>query len=233
MFSFLQAIGSDCWQSSSLMTVIGDNFPSSVMESHPALTTYALLICLLYFLIFVENSFIAIVISWKSLFNRLALEDTLANKNLTYAINNTALLCLPLLSLCLYFMNISKLNFVFILAALAAFALVHIGLCLLAGWLKRCPEMMRTLQICDRIYVIVFTTVALLVLLAGRLPFDISASASTIILAAVLFLLFILLSVRSFKIFAENNCSILFWFLYLCTLEILPLALLICALTRI
>ena len=233
MFSFLQAIGSDCWQSSSLMTVIGDNFPSSVMESHPALTTYALLICLLYFLIFVENSFIAIVISWKSLFNRLALEDTLANKNLTYAINNTALLCLPLLSLCLYFMNISKLNFVFILAALAAFALVHIGLCLLAGWLKRCPERMRTLQICDRIYVIVFTTVALLVLLAGRLPFDISASASTIILAAVLFLLFILLSVRSFKIFAENNCSILFWFLYLCTLEILPLALLICALTRI
>ena len=233
MFSFLQAIGSDCWQSSSLMTVIGDNFPSAVMESHPALTTYALLICLLYFLIFVENSFIAILISWKSLFNRLALEDTLANKNLTYAINNTSLLCLPLLSLCLYFMNISKLNFVFILASLAIFVLVHIGCFLLAGWLKRCPELMRTLQICDRIYVIVFTTVALLVLLTGRLPFDIPSAASTIILAVTLFLLFILLSVRSFKIFAENNCSILFWFLYLCTLEILPLALLICALTRI
>lgn len=233
MFSFLQAIGSDCWQSSSLMTVIGDNFPAAVMESHPALTTYALLFCLLYFLIFVENSFIAIVISWKALFNRLALEDTLANKNLTYAINNTAIICLPLLALSLYFLNISQLNFVFILAALACFVLLHIGCFVLAGWLKRCPEMMRTLQICDRIYIIVFTSVALLVLLAGRLPFDLSTSSSTIILAVTLFLMFILLSIRSFKIFKENNCSILFWFLYLCTLEILPLVLLFCALTRI
>ena len=233
MFSFLQAIGSDCWQSSSLMTVIGDNFPATVMESHPALTTYALLFCLLYFLMFVENSFIAIVISWRSLFNRLALEDTLANKNLTYAINNTAILCMPLLALALYFLNVSQLNFIFILAAMAGFVLLHIGLFLLAGWLKRCPEMMRTLQICDRIYVIVFTTVALLVLLAGRLPFDLSAKASAIILAVTLFLLFILLSIRSFKIFKENSCSILFWFLYLCTLEILPLGLLICALIRI
>ena len=77
------------------------------------------------------------------------------------------------------------------LAAIAGFVLVHIGLFLLAGWLKRCPEMMRTLQICDRIYAIVFTTVALLVLLAGRLPFDIPSAASTIILAVTLFLLFI------------------------------------------
>lgn len=233
MFSLLQAIGSDCWQSSELMTVIGDNFPSTVMESHPALTTYALLLCLLYFLIFVENSFIAILLSWRSLFNRLALEDTMANKNLTYAINNTALLCLPLLALAFYFLNISQLNFIFILAMLAGFAVLHIGLMLLTGWLKRCPEMMRTLQICDRVYVIVFTTVALLVLLAGRLPFDLPYAASAIILGVTLLILFILLSVRSFKIFKENNCSILFWFLYLCTLEILPLVLIICALTRI
>ena len=233
MFSFLQAIGSDCWQSSSLMTMIGDNFPSAIMESHPALTTYALLICLLYFLIFVENSFIAIIISWRAMFNRLALEDTLANKNLTYAINNTAILCLPLLALSLYFMNISQLNFVFILVAMAVFVLIHIGLFLLTGWLKRCPELMRTLQICDRIYVIVFTTVALLVLLVGRMAFDLPSTACSIILAVTLFLLFILLSVRSFKIFRENNFSILFWFLYLCTLEILPLVLLFCALTRI
>lgn len=215
------------------MTMIGDNFPSAIMESHPALTTYALLICLLYFLIFVENSFIAIIISWRAMFNRLALEDTLANKNLTYAINNTAILCLPLLALSLYFMNISQLNFVFILVAMAVFVLIHIGLFLLTGWLKRCPELMRTLQICDRIYVIVFTTVALLVLLVGRMAFDLPSTACSIILAVTLFLLFILLSVRSFKIFRENNFSILFWFLYLCTLEILPLVLLFCALTRI
>ena len=107
MFSFLQAIGQDCWQSSELMTVVGDNFPSAVIESHPALTTYALLLCLLYFMVFVENSFISILISWRSLFNRIALEDTLANKNLIYAINNTALLCIPTLSLVLYFLNIS------------------------------------------------------------------------------------------------------------------------------
>ena len=233
MFTFLQAIGQDCWLASSLMTVVGDNFPSTVVESHPALTTYALLFCLLYFLIFVENSFIAILISYRALFNRLALDDTLANKNLTYAINNTALLCLPILALTLYFMNVSQLNFIFILALLVAFTLVHIGLFHLVGWLKRCPEMMRTLAVCDRIYVIVFTTVALILLLVFRLVGGVSPKVSLITLAAVVFLLFIVLAFRSFKIFKENNSSFLFWFLYLCTLEILPIGLLICALLRI
>ena len=233
MFSFLQAIGEDCWQSSALMTVIGENFPATVVESHPALTTYALLLCLLYFLIFVENSFIAIMISWRSLFNRLALEDTLANKNLTYAINNTALLCLPLLALSLYFLNVSPLNFVFILVALAVFTLVHMGLFLLAGWLRACPDMMRTLKICDRIYVIVFTSVALLLLLVESLTGLSDGKIGLIVLGVAFIVLFILLSFRSFKIFSENSCSILFWFLYLCTLEILPLVVLIRALTRI
>ena len=233
MFTFLQIIGRDCWSGSELMTVVGDNFPSAVVESHPALTTYALLLCLLYFLIFVENSFIAIMISYRALFNRLALEDTLANKNLTYAINNTALLCLPVLALVLYFLNVSKLHFVFILAALAVFTLVHIGLFLLAGWLKYCPEMFRVLSICDRIYLIVFTTASLLLLLLGRVAGFPAATVSTIVLPIFIIFLFILLAIRSRKIFAENNCSLLFWFLYLCTLEILPLGLLICALIRI
>lgn len=233
MFTFLQAIGQDCWQTSSLMTVVGDNFPSAVVESHPALTTYALLFCLLYFLIFVENSFISILISYRSLFNTLALDDTLANKNLTYAINNTALLCLPVLALTLYFMNVAQLNFIFILLLLAAFTLVHIGLFLLTGWLKRCPEMMRTLSICDRIYLIVFTTMALVLMVIFRVAGGVSAFVGGTALAVIVFLLFILLSVRSFKIFRENNCSILFWFLYLCTLEILPIGLLTCALLRL
>ena len=229
----MQAIGQDCWQTSSLMTVVGDNFPSAVVESHPALTTYALLFCLLYFLIFVENSFISILISYRSLFNTLALDDTLANKNLTYAINNTALLCLPVLALTLYFMNVAQLNFIFILLLLAAFTLVHIGLFLLTGWLKRCPEMMRTLSICDRIYLIVFTTMALVLMVIFRVAGGVSAFVGGTALAVIVFLLFILLSVRSFKIFRENNCSILFWFLYLCTLEILPIGLLTCALLRL
>ena len=233
MFTFLQAIGQDCWQTSSLMTVVGDNFPSAVVESHPALTTYALLFCLLYFLIFVENSFISILISYRSLFNTLALDDTLANKNLTYAINNTALLCLPVLALTLYFMNVAQLNFIFILLLLAAFTLVHIGLFLLTGWLKRCPEMMRTLSICDRIYLIVFTTMALVLMVIFRVAGGVSAFVGGTALAVIVFLLFILLSVRSFKIFRENNCSILFWFLYLCTLEILPIGLLTCELLRL
>ena len=215
------------------MTVVGDNFPSAVVESHPALTTYALLFCLLYFLIFVENSFISILISYRSLFNTLALDDTLANKNLTYAINNTALLCLPVLALTLYFLNVSQLNFIFILLLLVAFTLLHIGLFLLTGWLKRCPDMMRTLSVCDRIYLIVFTTVALVLMVAFRLAGGVRASVAGAALAVIVFLLFILLSVRSFKIFRENNCSILFWFLYLCTLEILPIGLLTSALLRL
>lgn len=215
------------------MTIAGDNFPSAVVESHPALTTYAMLLCLLYFMIFVENSFISIVISWRSLAGRLALEDTLANKNLIYAINSTALLCIPLLALLLYFLNVSPLNFVFILLALALFALVHLGLYLLVGWLKYCPELMRTLSICCRMHLIVFTTVALVLmpidLLAGGLPGKFSA----IFLGSVFLVLFLMRAARSFRFFRENNCSLLFWFLYLCTLEILPLGLLICALIRI
>ena len=233
MFSFLQTIGEDCWQSSDLMTVVGENFPSAVIESHPALTTYALLLCLLYFMIFVENSFFSIVISWRSLFNRIALEDTLANKNLIYAINNTALLCIPTVALVLYFLNVSPLNFVFILAALAAYALVHLGLFLLVGWLEYCPEMMRTISICGRMHLIVFTTMSLLLLVGMRIASVQATLFSTIFLAAVLALLFILRAVRSRRIFAENNFSLLFWFLYLCTLEILPLGLLICVLIRI
>lgn len=233
MFSFLQTIGQDCWRSSELMTVAGENFPSAIVESHPALTTYALLLCLLYFLIFVENSFISIVISWRSLGGRLALEDTLANKNLIYAINNTSLLCIPLLALMLYFLNVSPLNFVFILTALALFALIHIGLYHLVGWLKYRPDLMRTLSICSRMHLIVFTTVSLLLLAVDSIVGGLPGSFSALFLLVVFAILFILRSVRSFRIFAENNCSLLFWFLYLCTLEILPLGLLICALVRI
>ena len=233
MFSFLQAIGQDCWQASELMTVAGDGFPAAVVESHPALTTYALLLCLLYFLIFVENSFIAILISWRSLFNKLALEDTLASQNLTYAINNTALLCIPTLGLTLYFLNFSPLNFIFILAALAVYTLIHMGLFYLVGWLKYCPEMMRTLSVCDRIYLIVFTTISLVLLLVTRFTAPMSVATVRIVLLALFSVVFVVLIIRSFKIFRENNYSILFWFLYLCTLEILPIGLLICVLTRI
>ncbi len=233
MLTFLQAIGQDCWQSSELMTVASGNFPSALVESHPALATYALLFCLLYFLIFVENAFISISISYRALFNSLALDDTLANKNLTYAINNSALLCLPVLALALYFMNVTRLNFIFILALVAAYSLLHIALFLLAGWLKRCPELMRTLSVCERIYLIVFTTLALLLLLAFKIAGGLSIKVCATALATVLILLFILLSVRSLKIFKENNASILFWFFYLCTLEVLPLGLLICALIRL
>ena len=93
--------------------------------------------------------------------------------------------------------------------------------------------MTRALGICDRIYLIVFTTLALLVLLVTRFTGDIGTEAIRMLMTGLFLVLFIVLSVRSFKIFRENNYSILFWFLYLCTLEVLPLGLLICALTRI
>ena len=233
MFTILLAIGKDCWQSSTLMTVAGDNFPPAVMESHPAITTYALLLCLLYFMIFVENSFFSIVTSWRSLFNRIALEDTLANKNLIYAINNTVLLCIPLLALVVYFLNVTPMHFVFILCALVVFCAVHIGLFLLVGWLKSCMEMMRAVSICGRMHLIVFTTVAVALLAVFRIADIQSSHIAAIVLAVALGALFILRAVRSRRIFAENNCSLLFWILYLCTLEILPLGLLICALIRI
>ncbi len=230
---FLQAIGQECWQSSSLMTAIGDNFPSAVVESHPALTTYALLFCLLYFLIFAENSFIAILISYRSLFNSLALEDTLANKNLTYAIGNTALLCLPAMALELYFLDISQLNFIFILAALTGYVLVHLGLRLLTGWLKHAQEMMRAIGVCDRIYAIVFTTFLLVLLPLTRYLHILSPAAAAIAATAVSAVLFAMLAQKSFKIFKGNNFSIFFWFLYLCALEVLPLGLLIRVLIRL
>ncbi len=230
---FLQAIGQECWQSSSLMTAIGENFPSAVVESHPALTTYALLFCLLYFLIFAENSFIAILISYRSLFNSLALEDTLANKNLTYAIGNTALLCLPAMALELYFLDISRLNFIFILAALTGYVLVHLGLRLLTGWLKHAQEMMRSIGVCDRIYAIVFTTFLLVLLPLTRYLHLLSPDAAAIAATAVSAFLFVMMARKSFKIFKGNNFSIFFWFLYLCALEVLPLGLLIRVLIRL
>lgn len=232
MFTILQTIGQDCWQSSTLMTLAGE-IPPAVTESHPAATTYALLLCLIYFMIFVESSFFSVAISWRSLFNRIALEDTIANKNLIYSINNTVLLCIPLLALVLYFLNVSQMHFIFILCALVVFGAVHYGLFMLVGWLKQCIEMMRAVSICGRMHLVVFTTFALVLLAVFALAGIHSARAATIALAAAFGLLFILRAYRSRRIFAENNFSLLFWFLYLCTLEILPLGVLICVLTRI
>ena len=72
-----------------------------------------------------------------------------------------------------------------------------------------------------------------LLLLAFKIAGGLSIKVCATALATALILLFILLSVRSLKIFKENNASILFWFFYLCTLEVLPLGLLICALIRL
>ncbi len=230
---FLQAIGQECWQSSSLMTAIGEDFPSAVVESHPALTTYALLFCLLYFLIFAENSLIAILISCRSLLNSLVLEDTLSNKNLTYAIGNTALLCLPTLALTLYFLDLSSLNFIFILAALSAFTLVHLGLRLLSGWLKHAREMFRAIGVCDRICLIIYTGLLLLLLPFYRYFHLLDRGGAAAAAAISGAFLLIMLAQKSFKIFKGNNFSILFWFLYLCALEVLPLGLLIRVLIRL
>ncbi len=233
MFSFLQTIGQECWQSSVLMTVAGECYPSAVTESHPAVAIIALMLCLVYFMIFMENSFFSIVISWQSLFNRIALEDALGNKNLIYAINNTVLLCIPLLALVLYFLDVTHIHFLFIFAALAATALLQMGLALLVGWLKQCPELMLAVGTCSRMHKIVFTTIALTLLALFWVTGVHSVEAGRIMLLLALAVLFILRAVRTYRLFTENNCSLLFWFLYLCTLEILPLGALICVLIKI
>lgn len=230
--SLLQTIGTECWKGSSLIVGNSSDIPSVMFESTPSVVSYVILATIIYFIFFISSISISEVISFGSLFNATRLSDTMQNKNLINAVSFTTLFCVPLLALVIYYENLSPLNFLFILLALMAYAVLRFCLVSMTGWMKKCSDMMHTVSMNYRMHLIVFTTVASLSLIISSAFPSLNFRYGWYV-AAVGAVCFILYSVRNAKIFLEENYSLLFWFLYLCTLEILPLGLLINVLVKL
>ncbi len=229
----LQTIGTECWKGSSLIVENAADIPTVMFESTPAVVSYVILATLIYFIFFIGSITISEAISFGSIFNAAGLSDTMQNKNLINAVSYTAIFCIPVLALVIYQENLSPMNFLFILLALAAFLVLRSCLFGLTGWMKNCTEMLRKVSMNIRMHLIVFTTLAALSLVISYLVPSVSVRVVGWYVAAVGAICFILCNARNAKIFLEENYSLLFWFLYLCTLEILPLGLLISALIRL
>lgn len=233
LVSLLNTIGTECWKGSSLIVDNAADFPTVVFESTPAIVSYVILATLIYFIFFIGSITISEAISFGSLFNAARLSDTVNNKNLVNAVRYTAIFCIPVLALVIYRENLSPMNFLFILLALVGFILVRSCLFALVGWMKHCTEMLKTVSMNIRMHLIVFTTLAALSLVISSLVPSVPVRAIGWYVAVIGAICFILCNIRNAKIFLEENYSLLFWFLYLCTLEILPVGLLISALIRL
>ena len=231
--SLLNTIGTECWKGSSLIVGDASGFPTVMFESTPAIVSYVILATLIYFVFIINNITISEAISFGSLFNATRFSDTIQNKALVNAITYTAIFCIPVIALVVYMENISPLGFLFVLLALVAFLVARSCLFALTGWMKNCTEMLRKVSVNIRMHLIVFTTLAALTFLVSSFVPSVPAKVIGWYVAAVGVICFALCNARSAKIFLEENYSILFWFFYLCTLEILPVGLLISALIRL
>ena len=203
-------IGKDCWEGSSLVISDGAAIPAATFESYPIVSSIVILFCLLYVILFIGNIILATGISFRSIFRHLSLEEIAGNNSSLGALNFASVLCVPVLALLLDFRNLSPLNLLYILSALVGYFAVKAGRFSLMGWLRKCPEAAQLLSINNRVHLVVCTILAL------------PAFFIRVKLYIPVLLLAVLASylVKGFKIFASNKLPILFWFLYLCALEI-------------
>ncbi|MCL2738076.1 MAG: DUF4271 domain-containing protein [Bacteroidales bacterium] len=124
---------------------------------------------------------------------------------------------------------LENLGWLMIPALGVAFYLLYIckwGLLVYVGWLIRLPNELRFLAQSPRDFVILAAILSLPLSLLNLFPIIPNADYLLIWCVAALSISFLLFIVRSFYFFLHLRFSVFFWILYLCSLEIAPLALL-------
>lgn len=159
------------------------------------------------------------------LFTKKQKDDLFLDKYTYGSVIISYLICIPLLVFILSRLGVWKYNFLVMLAVMLGYNILKTLFFRCLAWLSSDKE---TIISVEKVYLcmVVISTVAML------LPFGLfllitqmSSLFAGIICAGLFLICLIAFFIRSFQMIISSGFSLFFWFLYLCTLEILPICL--------
>jgi hypothetical protein len=180
------------------------------------------IILLTLFLVFFRREWIAIFHSFVSLFKYREIYDIEEDQYLSSSRNVTTIISIPTVALVFIKQGIVGLNYWYFLGILAAFFIVRMGFFRIFTWATGGKGNFLLVEKCSYNYFIVFMcfslfSLAILYLFPGINPIIIDYYL--IIIFGIIALIYFL---RGYQIIISSGLSHFLWFLYLCTLELLP-----------
>ncbi len=216
----------EAWKGSFL--VLGDVSASGSVDA-PAYTfmSICVIILLFLFLIFFKRVVIAVQSSFLVLVKR---KDYIAVFDDKYSLSSiiiTFSIAVPTLAFVLYNNEMSGTGYFNTLLLLAGYFVVKHILYMITGWMSNQKETFLILEKTGFCAFIVITTLSMVTLPVSYFFSGIHHNFDNIFVAGVSAIIILMYFVKGYKIFISSIFSHFFWFLYLCTLELLPLCLLI------
>jgi len=224
MIRLLIAPIEECWRNSRLSLSSMMDGPAIQFSEKPLWMTILICILALYILLTFDRLLIAIQTSWSLLFRHDRIKEYLDNNNRIISQNISIVMILPMLALILFLNEISSHSYIYILIALSSLVVFKLFSVQIIKWItdnsKKIEEVIPIF--CSNL---ILTTLFLLPLSIARIFLPISQLVFIICAISIASILFLSSLFRSRQRIINSRFSHIFCFLYLCALEIIPIAL--------
>ncbi|MFA5324564.1 MAG: DUF4271 domain-containing protein [Bacteroidales bacterium] len=208
------------WVGSTL--VLNDVNASSEQIASSQSISIVIIILLTLFLVFFRRECISILHSFVSLFKYREIFDIEENQYLSSSRNVTTIISIPTVALVFIKQGIVGLNYWYFLGILAAFIIVRMGLFRIFNWATGGKGNFLLVEKCCYNYFIVFMCFSLLSPVILYLFPEINPVIIDYYLIIIFSIITIIYFLRGYQIIISSGLSHFLWFLYLCTLELLP-----------
>lgn len=212
-----------CWEGSCLYFDGNDGFTAPAMADSERFVAAAVALTLIAAVVFLRRELTGVSMSFKSIFNIRRLHSVEENKYYESSCDITFFIAVPVLSLILFRSGLFTASFRVIFIVLASFCLLHWSLCRYVAWLRGFREPLLSVSRCARMAVTVVAVLLLPMAGACYLSPDISRDMIFWYNVSVAGAVYIIYLTRTCQILIPSGFSHLFWFLYLCALELIPL----------
>ena len=211
----------EIWPGSRL-SLAGDGAVDAIGANVPDPFVLGFLLAMALALVLFYSRLLAAIAGSASFFRSShATSETLGNKYLCDSIRLVFLLMVPFYAVALRLAGLGD-GYLWVLGTLVVLILLRMGVLALLGWLSGHPDALKEVETVSR-------GIFILVALASFLPVPVLLlfppqvlSFFRIYLAIVALIGYVFYVIRSFSLISSSGLSRYFWVLYLCTLEILP-----------
>lgn len=227
MTTFLQTID-NAWSGSSKIAAYTESVASSSGPGYTWLTTILVIAVLIYCIYFFHQIVLASSLSMSTFFgSSTKMQSLCENQTSLSSVNATSIICIPAVSMLVYSRGWTSMNILYMFAAIAAYLALRVLLFRFAAWYKDSRGVFEIIRNSGRVTVVVASLLAVPAFVITLLFGHDTYAFAKIYLIAVFAVCYVMYCTRACKYLLEAGFSILFCFLYLCALELLPAGLLI------
>lgn len=232
MLSYLQSLDA-AWVESLKVADYQEPLMAPGFQSIPWTLTALVVTSLCFFLFFYKRIALASALSFEAFANINKLNGIKVNQTYLSSVNIAAALCIPTAIVLIYLRSWTGLNIPSLCLVFGLYLLFRYISFPFLIWFKGHHEAFENIKQCGHVYLIVGTLVALVAFFLPVLFGEKALALSKNAFIAIYLVSFLFYLLRVCKFLIKSDFSFYFCFLYLCVLELLPLGLLVSAISTL